>query len=98
MQARVIAEKYSLPKNVAAEIISDELRNALLGRWEAWAWLVISLGITIALYSFGPSRSAALFMLTGSIALWVALGRSKSAKAVHRAAAEKASRLGRSNA
>jgi hypothetical protein len=98
MQASVIAEQYGLPKDLAAEIISDELRRALLRRWEAWAWLTITLGLAIALYWLGPSRTAALFMLTGSLTLWVAIGRSMAAKAVHRAAAEKASHLGRSNA
>jgi hypothetical protein len=98
MQASVIAEKYGLPKDVAAEIISEELRAALLRRWEAWAWLVISLGLATGLFFFGSRHATAVFVLAGSLMLWVAIGRSMSAKAVHRAAAEKASRLSRSNA
>ena len=98
MQASVIAEKYGLPENVAAEIVAEELRKALLHGWEAWTWLVITLGLAAGLFFFGPSHTVALFMLTGSLTLWVALGRAASAKAVHRAAAERASRLGRPNA
>lgn len=87
MQPEVISEEYGIPTTQAREIIGRETRRALFGRWQAWAWLVATLGLASALYLTQPGNGAcALLIGAGAVLVWFQVGRFLAEPAVHAAA------------
>lgn len=76
MQPEVISEEYGIPAAQAREIIGRETRRALIGRWQAWAWLVVSLGLAALLHLAQPGNGVyALLIGGGALLVWYQVGR-----------------------
>lgn len=87
MQPEMISEEYGIPAAQAREIIGRETRRALLGRWQAWAWLATTLGLAVALYLAQPGNGLyALLIAVGALLVWYQVGRFLAEPAVHVAA------------
>lgn len=87
MQPEVISEEYGIPAAQAREIIGRETRRALIGRWQAWAWLAVSLGLASALHFAQPGNGVyALLIGAGALLVWYQVGRFLAEPAVHAAA------------
>jgi hypothetical protein len=87
MHPQVISEEYGIPAAQAREIIGRETRRALLGRWQAWAWLALTVGLAAALYALQPGNGlAALLIGGGALLVWYQVGRFLAEPAVHAAA------------
>lgn len=87
MHPQVISEEYGIPAAQAREIIGRETRRALLRRWQAWAWLVLTVGLAAALYALQPGNGlVALLVGGGALLVWYQVGRFLAEPAVHAAA------------
>lgn len=87
MHPEVISEEYGIPAAQAKEIIGRETRRALLQRWQAWAWLVLTAGLAGALYAMQPGNGlCALLIAAGALLVWYQVGRFLAEPAVHAAA------------
>ena len=90
MHPEVISEEYGIPAAQARDIIGRETRRALLQRWQAWAWLVVTAGLAGALYALQPGNGlCALLIGTGALLVWYQVGRFLAEPAVHAAARER---------
>ena len=86
MHPQVISEEYGIPAAQAREIIARETRRALLGRWQAWAWLAATVGLAIALYALQPGNGlCALLIGGGALLVWYQVGRFLAEPAVRAA-------------
>lgn len=87
MHPEVISEEYGIPAAQAREIIGRETRRALLRRWQAWAWLALTLGLSAALCAAEPGNGLyALLIAGGALLVWYQVGRFLAEPAVHAAA------------
>ncbi|MGY0612210.1 MULTISPECIES: hypothetical protein [unclassified Luteimonas] len=87
MQPQVISEEYGIPPAQAREIIGRETRRALFGRWQAWAWLALTLGVALVLHLAQPGNGlCALLIAGGALLVWFQVGRFLAEPAVHAAA------------
>ncbi|MEN1928352.1 hypothetical protein WCE37_05020 [Luteimonas sp. MJ250] len=87
MQPQVISEEYGIPPAQAREIIGRETRRALVGRWQAWAWLALTMGAAVVLHLAQPGNGlCALLIAAGALLVWFQVGRFLAEPAVHAAA------------
>jgi hypothetical protein len=87
MHPQAISEDYGIPPEQAREIIRRETRRALLRRWQAWAWLVLTSGLATALYLGQPGNGVyALLIGASALLVWFQVGRFLAEPAVHAAA------------
>lgn len=87
MHPEVISEEYGIPAAQAREIIGRETRRALLQRWQAWAWLALTLGLATALYLTQPGNGLCAALIGGgALLVWFQVGRFLAEPAVHAAA------------
>jgi len=87
MHPQVISEEYGIPPALAREIIGRETRRALLRRWQAWAWLALTVGLAATLHAIQPGNGlVALLIGAGALTVWYQVGRFLAEPAVHAAA------------
>ncbi len=95
VNSNAIAKEFSIPRDMAREIVADETRRVLLSSWQLWLLLVASLSLAIWLYmSVAPrSRFAAVLLLSGGGFLWHMIGRHLASPAIRNAAQSKSTRI-----
>lgn len=94
VRTETIAREFGLKEPLAREIVSEETQRAL--RRSKLAWLVLLSGLAFAgwLYTApGPGRSAGFWVLLGTVAAWLVIGRYFAGPAIRKAAAAKAARI-----
>ena len=94
VRTAAIAKEYGLKEPLAREIVTEETQLAL--RRSKVAWLVLLGGASFAgwlLFSPGSSRDSAIWILLAVVAFWLMLGRYLAGAAIHKAAADKATRI-----
>lgn len=91
MHPQAISEKYGIPADQARAIIGRETRRALLLRWQAWAWLAVTLGAALALHLAQPGNGVCALVIGGfALLVWFQLGRLLAEPAVQAAARSRA--------
>ncbi len=103
INARHLQDRFQLPPALARDIAGERTRQALLRRWQPWAWLAgwtILLAATIAvgwlppLHELWHRQPFALLSMIFVLYGWVGLGRWLAGPAMLSEAAAKARRLG----
>jgi uncharacterized protein involved in cysteine biosynthesis len=92
--ADAVANEYRLSEPLAREIVAEETQRALRRSWAAWLVFLAGIGLAGFLYFVpGSDKSSALWVLLGSMGVWMLLGRYLAGPAIRKAAKDKASRL-----